>query len=416
MKGVFVILDGAADLPCQSLNNKTPLEAANTPNLDSIAKKSKIDYCYPIKEGVSPESSSAIVSLLGYNPSSVSRGPLEARGAAIPLKKGDLAFRCNFATVDNLKEGNIMDARAGRTLTTKEARLLALNVNKKVKLPYKFDFISTSQHRAVLILRGGFSENISNADPFYGAGMTHRVASPKITFSQPLDEEDDSKLSADLVNNFLRLSHEVLDKDQINIRRAKKGLYSANFILCRDPGNEIARFKKMKGKWLALGYMPLEKGIAETAGMDVYKFKYPEMKGMDVYANLYDGLNEAVNHAIKMIKKNKNKYDYFYIHLKETDIPGHDNKPHDKVKMIEFIDKRFFSYLKDVIKDKRLIITADHTTSCALKSHTADPVPVLIYPNDGKEREQRFTEKDAVKGKKIYGQKLLENNLFIRKA
>ncbi len=415
MKGVFVILDGVADEPCSALGNKTPLEVAKTPNLDKIARKSRIDYCYTVKEGVAPESSAAVVSLLGYDPNFAPRGPIEARGQGIKLKNGDLAFRCNFATIDNMHDLNVLDRRAGRTLTTEEARILAKAVNEKVKLPFKFQFYPGIQHRGVLVIRGGFSDNISNIDPAYGTGGSaiQGLYSFKLTLSKSLDDEEDSKLSAELVNSFVRQSFEVLDKHPINIARAKKGLYSANIILCRDAGNTPTKFKKLAGKWMALGYMPLEIGASEAAGMKVYSFKYPKMHGIDVYGNLYDGLEEAIKYAKKMLFWNKRKIDYFYIHFKETDVPGHDGKPHDKVKMIEILDKEFFSYLKDFIGDSRLILTADHTTACKKKMHTADPVPVLIYPQE-KGSEKRFIESDGLKGKKLAGRNLLKNYLFAR--
>ena len=113
-----------------------------------------------------------------------------------------------------------------------------------------------------------------------------------------------------------------------------------------------------------------------------------------------------------MLKKNKDKYDYFYVHFKKTDIPGHDNRPLDKVKMIELLDQRFFSFLRNFVKKERVIITADHTTACRLKAHTADPVPVLTYPSGKIKKDQRFTEEWGLKGKKIIGNKLLEKNLF----
>jgi len=411
MKGVFVILDGVADEPCSVLNDKTPLEFAKTPNLDLITKKSKIDYCYSVKEGIAPESSSAVVSLLGYDYRTAPRGPLEAIGAGIKLTKGDLALRCNFATVED-KYGNILDRRAGRTLTTKEAVELAKAVNEGVKLPFKFEFHATSGHRGVLIFRGGFSDNISNTDPSYSNGAAV-AGKEKVVYSKALDEEEDSKLSAELVNNFIRQSHEILDKHPININRVRKGLFSANFILCRDAGNYVPNFKKLKGKWMALGYMPLEKGIAKAAKMEVYSFNYPAMKGIDFYAYLYSGLKKAIKNSIKMIKRNQKKYDYFYVHFKETDIPGHDNKPFDKVKMIEMIDKYFFGYLRNFLEKKggRLVITADHTTSCRKKGHTADPVPVLSYPSD-KGRAERFNEVEARNGRKIIGRKVLQECLF----
>jgi 2,3-bisphosphoglycerate-independent phosphoglycerate mutase len=413
MKGVFVILDGVADEPCSAIGGKTPLEAAKTPNLDKIARKSRIDYCYTVKEGVAPESSAAVVSLLGYDPNFAPRGPIEARGMGIKLKNGDLALRCNFATIDNMQDLNVLDRRAGRTLTTEEARILAKAVNEKIKLPFKFQFYPGVQHRGVLVIKGGFSDNISNVDPAYGAGgsAVQGLYIFKLTFAKSNDDEEDSKLSAELVNSFVRQSFEVLDKHPINIARAKKGLYSANIILCRDAGNTPTKFKKLAGKWMALGYMPLEIGASGAAGMKVYSFKYPKMRGIDVYGNLYDGLEEAIKYAKKMLWWNRRKIDYFYIHFKETDVPGHDNKPLEKVKMIEILDKEFFSYLKDFIGETKLIVTADHTTACKKKMHTADPVPVLIYPQE-KESEKRFIESEGLKGRRISGRNLLKNNLF----
>ncbi len=416
MKGVFVIVDGVSDEACSVLNGKTPLEAADTPNLDYFAGKSKMGHCYPIGEGIAPESSSAVVSLFGYDYRYAPRGPLEAVGGGIKMAKGDLALRCNFATVDD-SNWNILDPRAGRTLTTKEARKLAEAINEKVKLPFKFELYPMSQHRAVLVFRGGFSDNISNANPFYGEGFSRIPSNYKMIWAKPLDDEDDSKLSADLVNQFIRKSNEILDKHPINVYRARKGLYSANFILCRDAGNSPVKLKKLPGNWMALSYMPLETGIAMAAKMDLYKFRYPKIMGIDVYDNLYSGLKKAMRKAIRMLKRNWNKEDYFYIHIKETDIPGHDNKPDDKVKMIEMLDKKLFYFLRKFIEkhDAKLLVTADHTTSCRLKAHSDKPVPVLFYSKDFEaEPGKRFSEKYGLEGRKIMAKKLLQQTLFQR--
>ncbi len=411
MKGIFVILDGVADEPSSALGGKTPLEVAKTPNLDELAKKSRIDYCYTVKKGVAPESSAAVVSLFGYNPNSAPRGPIEARGLGIKLKKGDLALRCNFATIDNLDNLNILDRRVGRTLTTEEAKILAKAINENVKLPFEFEFYPSVQHRGVLVVRGKFSDKISGFDWAYENGMVVFGGGEKLVFSKSLDNKNNSQLSAEIVNSFVKQSFAVLDKHPVNIARVRKGLYPANIILCRGAGNSPTRFKKLPGKWMCLGYMPLEIGIGEATGMSVYKFKYPTLKGIDVYQNLYDGLDDAIKYSKKMLWWNKNKFDYFYIHFKETDLPGHDNKPLDKVKMIEIIDKDFFTYLKKFIGDTKLVLTADHATPCRKKAHSADPVPVMIYPS-AKESGKRFIEKDALTGKKLSGRNLLKNNLF----
>ena len=416
MKGIFIILDGVADLPCTQLNNQTPLEAAKTPNLDKIAHRSQINYCFPIRENIAPESHKAILSLLGYNPTEIQRGPLEALGANIKILPGDLALRTNFATIDDLESRTILDRRAGRTLSTKEAKILANTINKNLKLPYKFEFRPTIQHRGVLILRGGFSDNITNVDPGYAGGLSRSSASEKLNFSHSADDEDDSRIAAELLNNFVRSSHHLLDKHPLNQKRARKGLYAANIILCRDAGNKPVRLKKIKGKWIALAYMPLEKGIAKATNMAIYTFKYPKLKNINIYATLDEGLKKATKYARKMLKKYKNKYDFFFIHIKETDLPGHDNKPHEKVKMIEFIDEQLFSNIAQILEknpNTKLLLTADHTTACTKKAHTSDPVPVLFYnPQKQQTAKHRFTEKHALRGKKIYGQSLLESTIL----
>ena len=406
MKGVFVIIDGSADLPCFQLNEKTPLEFAKTPNLDQIAFNSKIGYCFTVKEGVVPSSDTGVISLFGYDYLNEKRGPLESAGLGLKLRNGDLAFRCNFATIDNLEDGNILDRRAGRTLLTSEAKELAKTINERVKLPFKFEFYSSVQHRGVLIIRGGFSDNISGVES---------NQKDKLEWAKPLDEEDDSKLSAELVNSFVRQSNELLDKHSVNVGRAKRGLYSANVILCRGAGSEPLRLKKLRGKWIGLGYMPLEIGIMREIGIDVYRFKYPRLKSIDVYSNLYNGLNKAIKYAKRMLKWKRKKYDYFYIHFKETDIPGHDNKPLEKVKMIEIIDQKFFGFLKEYVGDGKLIVTADHTTACKKKAHSSEPVPVLYYNGtELDDKEKKFSEVQGLKGKRISSRKLLENYMFIK--
>jgi 2,3-bisphosphoglycerate-independent phosphoglycerate mutase len=408
MKGVMVVLDGIGDEACSGLGGKTPLEAAGTPNLDWFAAKGKLDYCYTVKKDFVPESHEGVLSLFGYDGLSVGRGALEAMGLGVELKSGDLALRCNFASIDDLKSGMILDRRAGRTLTTKEARVLAKAINEEVKLngKFKFEFIAGVQHRGALVIRGGFSDNVSDV----------RQRNGRIVFSKNLDEDDDSQLSAEIINQFVRKSFEVLDKNPVNIIRARKGLYSANVLLCRGAESDKLNFKKLRGNWMALGYMPLEIGIAKALKMEVYKFKYPKLKGIDVYENLYTGLKLAIKNSIKMIKKNKKKIDYFYIHLKESDLPGHDNKPLDKVKMIEMIDLGLFGYLRKILgKGEKLIVTGDHCTACRKKEHTAGAVPLLSWPYDGKERKgQRFTEAWGERGKRFIGRQVLKEKLFIK--
>ncbi|MEM4271020.1 MAG: hypothetical protein QXO70_02900, partial [Candidatus Pacearchaeota archaeon] len=266
------------------------------------------------------------------------------------------------------------------------------------------------QHRGALIIRGNFNANITNIDSAYTKEGATGIVSGKFNFAKPLDKKEDSKIVADLVNNFVRESFKILNEHNVNKERIRNGLLPANFIFCRG-GGQLRKLKKLHGKWMALGYMPLEIGIANVFRMKTCRFTYPELKGIDVYPNLYEGLKKAIKTAKEMLEKNKNKIDYFYIHFKETDVPGHDGKAEEKIKMIEIIDKEFFSFLKKFIGDNKLIILPDHTTSCKKRAHSFEAVPVLIYPSQI-ENEKRFIEREGMKGKRVEWDKIIKNNLL----
>lgn len=399
LKKVVVIIDGVSDLPCKQLDGKTPLEAAKTKNLDYMAKKSKMGYMYILGEKIAPQSDAAITSILGYNPSEEVRGPVEAYGSDIEFSRGDLVIRTNFATINNIKDRMILDRRAGRNLLTKETQLLAKAINEYVKLPCKFDFISTAQHRGVLVFRGGFSDNITNTDPGYGKGTAKRVGKKKLKmkFSEPLDDDENSKFSANLVNKFIIESYKILKEHPINKKRKEKGFYPANVLLTRDAGIELPKFKKLKGSWIGFAYMPLTRGLAKLSGMKLFTFKVPEVKTYDMYDFQRKLLQLAIKKAIKTLRKQAKNFSYAYIHFMETDVPGHDNKPLEKKAMIEMLDKKFFSFLKKFALRRKIdvAITADHTTACKFKVHTPDPVPVMVFSVSNYISNKRFTEKDS---------------------
>lgn len=408
MKGVLVIIDGLGDLPNKQLDDMTPLEAANTPNMDFLATRGELGYMYPIRPGFVPSSDEAIVSIFGNELISSTRGQLEARGTDLKITRGDLALRVNFATIDSFEKANILDRRAGRTLTTEEADILAEAINRKIKLPVKFVLEPTIQHRAVLVFRGGFSDNFSGNDVKSKDG--------KFKYCKPLDENENTQYTVNLVNEFLEQAYEILNKHPINLERKKKGLMPANFLLVRDPGIEPPKLKLYR-RWCSANYMPLEIGFARVCGMKNFSFNYPKLKGLDAYKSLWDGLRKACKFSIKIIKKNHKNFDYIYIHLKETDLPGHDNKPLEKKAMLEHIDKTLFKFLRKFAPPKgiKVVITGDHSTPCKLKEHSADPVPVLFY-NDSIIKEKKFSEKEARKGTfgRILGKDLLKKVGFTR--
>jgi len=378
MKGVLVIIDGAGDLPNKQLGGKTPLEVAKLPNLDFLATRGELGQMYTVKPGFIPESDEAIVSLFGNDLINSTRGQLEARGAGLKLTRGDLALRANIGTIDSLKSGKVLDRRAGRTLTTAEAELLAKAINKQIKLPCKFEFKSTIQHRGALVFRGGFSDNILGNERTYLQGRYNE--GDKIVPPKALDDDENTMYTLNILKEFLEKVFEVLNKHPVNQDRRKRGLLPANYFFVRGAGIEPPKLKPYK-KWMSIGYMPLEKGFSQVCGITSFEFDYPKLKGIDAYKNLYEGLGKACKFSIKTLKKQHKKFDYAYIHIKETDVPGHDNKPLEKVKMLEYVDKTLFKFLRKFAPPKKIniVVTADHSTPCKLKSHSADPVPVLFY-------------------------------------
>ncbi|MEM4325759.1 MAG: alkaline phosphatase family protein [Candidatus Pacearchaeota archaeon] len=430
MKGILIILDGLGDLPLEKFSNKTPLEIAETPNLDFFAERGEMGCMYPVKPNFIPESDEAIVSIFGNELIQSTRGQLEARGIGLKLTRGDLAFRVNFGTIDSIETGNILDRRGGRTLTIGEAEALSKAINK-IKLPCEFIFKPTIGHRAVFVLKGGFSDNVTGNDLTYLKGTI--VGSNKISPFKALDDEDNTQYTVNILNEFMVKAYNVLNTHPINEMRRKKGLLPANFLLMRGPGIDPPKLRFYR-KWLAIAYMPLEIGFSKISGMDVFSFDYPKLKNFDSYENLKEGLKKACLFSIKILKSKFKNYEYAYVHIKETDLPGHDNKPIEKKEMIEFIDKTFFKFLREFapLNKINIVITGDHSTPCKLKNHSADPVPVLFYRggspkikekiNSNKEKNEenqkktkKFCEKNAKEGNlgSFLGKDLFEKVNFL---
>ncbi len=392
------------DLPIKKLGNKTPLEAADTPNMDFLAKNGKTGLMYTVEKGVAPESDVAVISILGYDPFkySTGRGILEAVGAGVTVNDGDLALRCNFATLGHGKQ--IVDRRVGRSLTTEEAMELSKAVNERVKLEYypaDFEFKNTIGHRGVLVIRSRetpLSSRVTNTDPAYSRLEELGVAKTRVEMvlkkCAPMDKSEEAKISAKLVNEFVEKSHIVLDEHEINKRRVAEGKLKANVILTRDAGHLLPKFfnisEKYNVRFVSLTDMPVERGISKLAGMDTIILPPPS--------------HNLKKDCILRVKKLLNllpSYDCFYIHIKGPDEPGHDGKFDLKTNLIAVIDKYFFGRLLNRIKLENFIIcvTADHATPCKLKAHSDDPVPLLISGNKIKgDNISKFSEKECEKG------------------
>ena len=404
MKLIFVAIDGMGDLPIESLGNKTPLEAAETPNLDSLAKKGKTGLMYTVRKGVAPESDVAVISLLGYDPFkySTGRGVIEAAGAGLKMKDGDLALRCNFATLGQGK--TIIDRRVARSLSTEEASELTQAVNKEVKLtsyPATFEYKNTLGHRAVLLIRSNadpLSSNITNSDPAYiiinGIGVAKPDVEMVLKTCEPTDNTEASKVSAGLVNEFIEKSHILWENHPINEKRVKEGKLKANVVLTRDAGHLLPKFfninKRYNVNFAALADMHAERGIAQLAGMESSLLPPPT-----------GNLQKDCEVRVKALLESLPKHDCFYIHLKGPDEPGHDGNCKLKTQVISAIDKYFFGPLLNQItlQENLICVTTDHATPCALKVHSDTPVPVLISGNRfGTSAAVKFCETECAKG------------------
>ncbi len=404
LKLIYIAIDGMGDLPIAELGNKTPLEAAKTPNLDFLAKNGITGLMYPVRRGVAPESDVAVISLLGYDPFeySTGRGIIEAVGAGIDVSDGDLALRCNFATLG--KGNEIIDRRVRRTLTTEEATELSEAVNEKITLescPATFEFRNTLGHRAVLVFKSKancLSGKISNSDPAYTIVNGIGVATPNTEMvlkkSEPLDDSEEARNAAALVNEFIEKTRNVWEKHPINKKRAAEGKLKANCILTRDAGSQLPRFFNINERYdvtfAALADMHAESGIAHLAGMQSTLLPPPS-----------GDLKRDCEIRVRKLLDTLPSYDCFYIHLKGPDEPGHDGNCHRKTEIITAIDTHFFGPLLDKISLRGHIIcvTCDHATPCALKVHSDTPVPVLI--SGGKitgEKTVKFSEKNCEKG------------------
>ena len=405
-KILYVVLDGLGDEPIKELQNRTPLDAANTPNMDKLASMGKCGLMYTVGKGVAPESDIAVISILGYEAKKyyTGRGPLESLAVGLDVNDGDLAYRVNFAT---LGEGrDLKDRRVGRNLKTDEAKSLSDEINLKVKLtsvPATFEFKSTIGHRGVLVIRAEnskLSSCVTNTDPAYAKEGPFGVAKEKYEMRlqeckpEPGYENDEAAKKATLLTNeFIEKSIKVLNESEVNRKRIERGDLPANVILTRDAGDRLPKMPSMKEKFgLDFGCfveMPVEKGIVILTGMT--SIESPKAENLSKTYNLW----------VEKILETIPKFDGLYIHIKGPDEPAHDGDYKKKKEIIEIIDKAFFGPLLGNINldEFVLTVTADHATSCNKKAHTDTPVPVLIVGDKvDKDKSEKFSEEICKNG------------------
>ena len=375
---LYVCLDGLADDPVPELGDRTPLEAARTPFLDSLAAQGRTGVVTTVGHGIAPESDIAVFAILGYDPREEhpGRGVVEAVGVGMDFRDGDLAYRVNFATAD---WPEIVDRRVGRDLTSDEAHALADEVNERLSLPgATFDLRATVEHRGALVVRsteGPLSSEVTNTDPAYRKeghlGVALETFEPVVARSEPLEDSDAAARAAELTNAFVEGAARILDASEVNAERRRAGKLPGNLILTRDGGDHRPSLQPIKDRfgpsWGCFVEMPVERGIAILLGME--PVDAPRLASEQDYAAWAQLAAEALE-----------GFDALYVHIKGPDVPAHDGRAEDKRDVIELIDRAFFAEVLPRIDPTQTLVavTADHATSCVRRAHTAEPVPLLV--------------------------------------
>ncbi len=387
MKAILVVADGMADRPISELGSKTPLEAASRPNLNRIAKNGVCGIMDPIAPGIPPGSDTATLAMLGYDPWKVysGRGAFEAEGSDVEVLPGDVAFRCNFATVND--DLVVLDRRAGRIANEDAAKLAASlrKVKLQESLKVTFQFKNTVQHRAILAIRGPkLSSAVSDSDP--------ETNGKKVLEVRPLEDSAEAKRTAQIANLLVHEFHRVLAQHPVNKKRADQNLPVANMILLRGAGNlpKIPTLQEKYGiKPACVAAVSLIRGVCKVAGMDLI-----DVKGATGTPQTdYMAKAKATVESLK-------KHDFVLLHVKATDVASHDGNVKLKVQIIEKIDRMLGHVLANIDpKSTFVAVTADHTTSTVTRNHEGDPVPVVIMgPGVRCDDVAEFGERTCAKG------------------
>ncbi len=387
MKAVIIVGDGMGDRPLGELGNKTPLEAARKPSLNRLAENGICGIIDIISPGIPPGSDVAHLALLGYDAEQVysGRGAFEAIGFGVDVLPDDVAFRCNFATVD--PELKVIDRRAGRIATIDAAGLaeglqeIALQGHQNVQIMFN----NTIQHRAILLLRGAhLSPMVSDSDP--------HQAGTNVSEVRPLDNSDEAEKTARILNELTGHFHRVLNDHPLNVTRETAGLFPANIVLCRGAGRlpDLTPLSLQYGiNAVAISAMPLVKGVCKAAGM-----KLVNVSGS---TGTYDtNFLAKARAAVEALHSS----DFVFVHVKATDIASHDGRVDEKVKMIQKIDQLVEYVTRNVdLTETYVAVTADHTTSSRTGEHEGDPVPVVLAgPEVRTDDVKEFSERACAKG------------------
>ena len=363
MKYIVVLGDGMADEPIAELGNKTPLEYADTPNLDRLSKLSEVGMVHTIPDGMNPGSDTANLSVMGYDPKKYysGRSPLEALSIGVPMKDTDVAIRCNIVTISEddvpFEEKTIID-HSSSEISTEDCAVLLNEVMKELaNETYQF-YVGTSYRHCLIWNQGSVVE----------LTPPHDVLGQVIGQYLPAEEA---------LRNMMKKSYDILVNHPINIKRKKQGLNPANCCWFWGAGTKpmLSSFEEKTGKkGMMVSAVDLLKGIAVGAGMGV---ALVEGANGGLHTN-YEGKVEA---AVKSVTEDG--FDFAYIHVEAPDEMGHQGSVERKVKAIEYLDTRVIGPVVEKLEaageDFRLLVLPDHPTPIRVRTHTSDNVPYMLY-------------------------------------
>ena len=384
---LFLILDGLADEPNPALNDQTPLAAADTPTLEALAGRGGQGQVLTTSTPGKPASTNeGLLALLGQPEASkkLGRGLLEALGNGVPLSPGAVLFRGNLATV--AQDGTLTDRRAGRIRAGVQDLISEL---AHVELPGGIvgRVFAGHEHRLTIMLQGAkLSAAVSNTDPGIES-IVQRILKP-----EALDNSPEAARTIDALSALLTKASAILSNHPLNKERVERGLYAANCIITRGASrvDDLPPHRHKPQHAALISACPTALGIARTLGMEAATS--PEMTG-----NLDTNLEVKFNAAAELLRSRH----FVAIHIKGTDIAAHDRKPLEKRDFIATIDAQLGKFLwknPTVTEGLRVVVSADHGTSCLTGNHTSDPVPLLVANWSEEGDPERFDEDSALSG------------------
>ena len=399
MKYIVLVCDGMSDYPVKELGERTPLEAARTPNMDFIARHGRLGRAKTIPSGFVPGSDVAQMSIFGYDPKKyyTGRGPLEAANLGVELDENDIAFRCNLITASG---ETLRDYSAGH-ISSKEAGILIRFIDQTLGTE-KIKFYPGISYRHLMVIKRGAEEELHKTQ----CRPPHDVTGQNILKNFPRGE------GAELLINLMQESRKILEKHEINLVRLDLKENPANMIWLWGQGKRpnMDKFSEKYGlTGSVISAVDLIKGLGKLLGLKVINVE----GATGYYDTNYEGKAQAALRALK-------NQDFVFVHLEAADEAGHNGDLREKITAIERFDQLIVGKILEEFKDKknfRILVLPDHATPVALKTHAADPVPFGIFGQGIIAKGfLNFSEKEAEKSE-LYidkGHELM--NYFIKNA